>query len=157
MTAPSSTNECSCCGGLDFWSSLYRERICRRCHPPAPGAEQPFRATSAGPTPEERLAALGPPPRHRNAGPAESEAAERIEPKLAHLRGLVLRWVTEAGIFGLTSKEGGALLAKQRGLDPTDSSCRMTVVPRLNELKNAGLIRVADLPRREGCDVLVIA
>lgn len=30
---------CWCCRGTDFWVSQYRPKICRRCHPPAPGAE----------------------------------------------------------------------------------------------------------------------
>jgi hypothetical protein len=31
---------CRCCGGMDFWTSVYGLSVCRRCHPPAPGAER---------------------------------------------------------------------------------------------------------------------
>lgn len=31
--------KCNWCGSTDFWKSSSR-RICRRCHPPAPGAER---------------------------------------------------------------------------------------------------------------------
>jgi hypothetical protein len=30
---------CPSCRGTVFWSSTERSRICKRCHPPAPGAE----------------------------------------------------------------------------------------------------------------------
>ncbi len=30
---------CPACRGTDFWASRWRDRVCRRCHPPAPGAE----------------------------------------------------------------------------------------------------------------------
>lgn len=30
---------CYACNGNDFWSSRWRDRICRRCHPPAQGLE----------------------------------------------------------------------------------------------------------------------
>jgi hypothetical protein len=30
---------CPCCRGKDFWWSWDGRPICRRCHPPAPGAE----------------------------------------------------------------------------------------------------------------------
>jgi hypothetical protein len=30
---------CPACRGDEFWASRWRERICRRCHPPAPGVE----------------------------------------------------------------------------------------------------------------------
>jgi len=33
---------CRCCNGTDFWDSAVQENIsvCRKCHPPAPGAER---------------------------------------------------------------------------------------------------------------------
>jgi len=31
---------CYCCRGSDFWLSIYDKWTCRRCHPPAPGAEK---------------------------------------------------------------------------------------------------------------------
>lgn len=31
--------ECPTCGGSDFWTSRWGKRVCRVCHPPAPGAE----------------------------------------------------------------------------------------------------------------------
>jgi putative DNA primase/helicase len=31
---------CYACGGTDFWLSRAADPICRRCHPPAPGAEE---------------------------------------------------------------------------------------------------------------------
>lgn len=39
--APQVEEEAGCpsCRGAVFWSSTERSRICKRCHPPAPGAE----------------------------------------------------------------------------------------------------------------------
>jgi hypothetical protein len=31
---------CYWCHSTDFWLSIYDRNICRRCHPPAPGAER---------------------------------------------------------------------------------------------------------------------
>lgn len=30
---------CYCCKSTDFWLSIHGRMICRKCHPPAPGAE----------------------------------------------------------------------------------------------------------------------
>lgn len=30
---------CYACRGADFWHSPFKSPTCRRCHPPAPGAE----------------------------------------------------------------------------------------------------------------------
>ena len=38
ISGASFKGRCSCCGGEDFWDSEHRVGICRRCHPPAPGA-----------------------------------------------------------------------------------------------------------------------
>jgi hypothetical protein len=32
---------CGTCGGETWWLSIHGRRVCRRCHPPAPGAEAP--------------------------------------------------------------------------------------------------------------------
>jgi hypothetical protein len=34
-----SKGECLACKGSNFWVSRYGRRVCRTCHPPAPGAE----------------------------------------------------------------------------------------------------------------------
>ena len=39
---PTPTRTCFCCKGDDFWQSAVQENhsVCRKCHPPAPGAEK---------------------------------------------------------------------------------------------------------------------
>lgn len=39
LCVPKPPGACPTCGGSDFWASRFGERICRTCHPPAPGAE----------------------------------------------------------------------------------------------------------------------
>ena len=55
-TNPRGTEEpaplvCYACRGTDFWSGAGATTTCRRCHPPAPGAEV---VTSSGPGSDER-------------------------------------------------------------------------------------------------------
>jgi len=38
-TEPPAPRACPACRGMEFWASQWRERTCRRCHPPTPGAE----------------------------------------------------------------------------------------------------------------------
>jgi len=41
LPLPSPTQRtCYCCKGTDFWLSIHGGTVCRRCHPPAPGAEK---------------------------------------------------------------------------------------------------------------------
>ena len=40
---PTMTKPCYCCKGIDYWlagTEKYPHWICRKCHPPAPGAER---------------------------------------------------------------------------------------------------------------------
>jgi hypothetical protein len=40
IAAPRARSACACCGGADGWvSRVSGTRLCRRCHPPVPGAE----------------------------------------------------------------------------------------------------------------------
>ena len=40
ISAPRARSACACCGGADGWvSRVSGMRLCRRCHPPVPGAE----------------------------------------------------------------------------------------------------------------------
>ncbi len=38
IPTPEPTEICRCCGGTDIWQGRGK-RVCRVCHPPAPGAE----------------------------------------------------------------------------------------------------------------------
>lgn len=40
VAGPRARSACACCGGADGWvSRISGARLCRRCHPPVPGAE----------------------------------------------------------------------------------------------------------------------
>lgn len=52
VAAPRARSACACCDGADGWvSRVSGTRLCRRCHPPVPGAEVaeiPAPETAAG-------------------------------------------------------------------------------------------------------------
>jgi hypothetical protein len=91
---------------------------------------------------------------HSNPMPTELAAAVAVAPKLPELRGKALLAVIRAGERGITAKEGGAMLAAERGLPASDGSCRYTFAPRLTELRDAGLIE-ANGQKRDGAAVFV--
>jgi hypothetical protein len=92
-------------------------------------------------------------PVHRNAGPAETDAAIAATAFVKRLRVQVLAMVRAEGAAGLTVKE----LTRKFRQPTTDDvgSLRNTVGPRLSELKHGGLVHLDSKIRREGCGAYV--
>jgi hypothetical protein len=95
-----------------------------------------------------------PPPLHRHSTDTERYAARKIAPIAGTLRALVLEWIIDAGAGGLTGKEAGAKYALSLGRDENDGSARYSAMPRITELRQAGLIRDSG-QRRDGAIVWV--